>query len=92
MKGWGNGSRCEIAVVGKSGGGHVFMAEQVEGKTVFLDPQAKLVYDEDIFENVKRGLTKFFRTDTLSSIRVFWSVVRTGRRNERRGSTGDFGC
>lgn len=65
MKGWGDGSRCEIAVVGKSGGGHVFMAEQVEGKTVFLDPQANLVYDEDIFENVKRGLTKFFRTDNL---------------------------
>lgn len=65
MKDWGDGSRCEICVVWKDWSGHVFMAEQVEGKTIFLDPQSNKVYDENVFKETKMGRTKYFRTDNL---------------------------
>ena len=41
MYGFGNGSRAIVAVQWqkKYGGGHVFIAEQVDGKTIFIDPQ-----------------------------------------------------
>lgn len=65
MKDWGDGSRCEICVVWKDWSGHVFMAEQVEGKTIFLDPQSNKVYDESVFKETKMGRTKYFRTDNL---------------------------
>ena len=41
------------------------MAEQVDGKTLFLDPQSNKVYDEHIFKETKMGRTKYFRTDNL---------------------------
>lgn len=65
MKTWGDGARCEICIVWQDWNGHVFMAEQVEGKTIFLDPQSNEVYDESVFDQVKKGYTKYFRTDNL---------------------------
>ena len=66
MKEWGDGSRCEICVVWKdNGGGHVFMAEQVDGKVLFLDPQSNKVYDESVFDKAKKTYTKYFRVDDL---------------------------
>lgn len=66
MKEWGDNSRCEICVVWRdNGSGHVFMAEQVDGKTVFLDPQSNRVYDDTVFDKVKKFYTKYFRVDNL---------------------------
>lgn len=65
MKEWGDGARCEICIVKKDWGAHVFMAEQVEGKTIFLDPQTNKVYSESVFDNVRKTYTKYFRTDNL---------------------------
>lgn len=65
MKKWGDGSRCEICVVWKDYSAHVFMAEQVDGKTIFLDPQLNRVYDESVFRHTKIGYTKYFRVDNL---------------------------
>ena len=65
MKEWGDGARCEICVVWKRSGAHVFMAEQVEGKTIFLDPQTNTVYSESVFDDVRKTYTKYFRTDNL---------------------------
>ena len=41
------------------------MAEQVEGKTIFLDPQINKVYSESVFNDVRDICTKYFRTDNL---------------------------
>lgn len=65
MKSWGDGSRCEICVVWKDYSAHVFIAEQVNGKTLFLDPQSNRVYDESIFKQTKMNMTKYFRIDNL---------------------------
>ena len=42
MAKWGNGTRCEIFVAwkGNNGNGHFFVAEQIDGQTVFYDPQS----------------------------------------------------
>ena len=42
MAAWGDGARAEVRVAwkGAKGSGHVFVAEQVNGKTVFIDPQS----------------------------------------------------
>ena len=35
----GDGARVQVKIVFKNGQGHTFVAEQMDGKTVFLDPQ-----------------------------------------------------
>ena len=58
----GDGARCEICVVwADNGSGHVFMAEQVDGETIFLDPQSNKVYDDSVFDKVTKSYTKYFR-------------------------------
>ena len=67
MKQWGNGSRAEIAVKWEDGSGHIFAAENVGGKIVFIDPQwgihGKEV--EQYFIAAAQGLTKILRIDNL---------------------------
>ena len=66
MKSYGDGSRAEVYVQWKNGGAHVFVAEQVRGKTVFIDPQSG---NEDVshyFNDVKHGATLFARIDNLA--------------------------
>ncbi|MDD7201777.1 MAG: toxin glutamine deamidase domain-containing protein [Sphaerochaetaceae bacterium] len=38
MSEWGAGARCEICVAWDERNGHIFCAEQIDGKTVFYDP------------------------------------------------------
>lgn len=66
MNQWGNGARCEIAVIWKGGnGGHVFNAEQINGDTFFIDPQNGAIGMpvEDYFNNVEPGQIYICRTD-----------------------------
>lgn len=70
MKEWGDGSRCEIAIIDKNFSGHVFMAEQENGKTIYIDPQLNIKYDREIFKQITKSSlvkysVKFFRTDNL---------------------------
>jgi len=54
MSEWGNGSRAIVAVHWKSNGdGHVFMAEQFNGKTLFLDPQSNESDVSNYFSEIK---------------------------------------
>ena len=39
MSGYGDGARAIVRVQWQGGGGHVFIAEQVNGVTRFIDPQ-----------------------------------------------------
>ena len=88
MKEWGDNSRCEICVVWRdNGSGHVFMAEQVDGKTIFLDPQSNKVYDDTVFDKVKKSYTKYFRVDNLK----FNENISDCCLNRKEGKKDDSG-
>ena len=67
LRSWGDGSRAQVVVHWNRhhGGGHTFVAEQVKGQTIFVDPQTG---DSDVsryFDRVILGQTKFCRIDNL---------------------------
>ena len=71
MASYGDGTRVEIDVGwatsdGSGFDGHVFVAEQRDGKTYFIDPQNG---DADVswyFDHVQPGATRFARIDNLT--------------------------
>ena len=71
MASYGDGARVEIDVGwatsdGSGFDGHVFVAEQRDGKTYFIDPQNG---DADVswyFDHVQPGATRFARIDNLT--------------------------
>lgn len=71
MSEWGNGSRAIVGVHWKSNGaGHVFIAEQLDGKTLFIDPQSSESDVSYYFKIIKTSIkendyTYFFRIDNL---------------------------
>lgn len=58
MKEWGDGARAEISIFWQGGGGHVFAAERVNGKTVYIDPQDDKADASQYFKNEIRGRDK----------------------------------
>lgn len=62
MRSWGDGAIAEVYVEWKGGNAHVFMAEQIDGKTVFTCPQT---HDPnyDPFPHVQRGSGRAYRID-----------------------------
>ena len=64
---WGDGARAQVVVLWDSphGGGHTFLAEQVNGRTVFTDPQTGNTNVEQYFNRVQLGETQFCRIDNL---------------------------
>ena len=67
MAAWGDGARAEISITWKnSGTGHVFVAEQRNGVTVFIDPQTGNADCSRYFENVVKGKTNILRIDNNS--------------------------
>ena len=70
MQQFGDGSRAIVAVHWKTNnGGHVFMAEQVNGKTLFVDPQSGDTDVSRYFKLIKTNPFKpcgyLMRTDNL---------------------------
>ena len=66
MKSYGDGSRALVEVQWKGGGGHVFMAEQRNGKTIYRDPQVGVRYDsKTLLTNVKTTSVQVTRVDNL---------------------------
>ena len=71
MSEWGNGSRAIVGVHWKNDGmGHVFIAEQIDGKTLFVDPQSNNLDVKKYFKCIKTSIkesdyTYIFRTDNL---------------------------
>lgn len=67
MHQWGDESRAVVRVAWKGRrGGHVFIAEQEGGGTVFVDPQTGNYVDIDFYmSNAIKGETKLMRIDNL---------------------------
>lgn len=66
MKQWGDGARAEVYVAWSgSQSAHVFVAENREGKVVYLDPQSGKEDVSDYFKSVRKGSTMIARIDNL---------------------------
>ena len=67
MSGWGDGARAQVVVYWDTplGGGHTFLAEQLDGRTVFSDPQTGCSDVSEYFDRVIPGETQFCRIDNL---------------------------
>ena len=66
MKKWGNGARAQIRVRRKNKhSGHTFVAENINGEIVFVDPQTGEVYSNPEFVFFGTHKVNFFRIDTL---------------------------
>lgn len=67
MAAWGNGARAEVFVAftgGMTGArGHVFVAEQRDGKTYFIDPQTGDAECSRYFKDAMKGRTFILRID-----------------------------
>ena len=56
MKEFGDGARMEILADWGNNKSHVFIAEQIDGKTHFFDPQNRRKNCDDYFEKTKHIL------------------------------------
>ena len=66
MKEYGDGARAEVRVGWKgANSGHVFVAEQVNGETRFIDPQNGDLDCEKYFDYIRPSVTWFLRIDNL---------------------------
>lgn len=66
MAQYGEGARAVVRVQWIGGGGHVFIAEQKRGKTIYRDPQVGVKYErETVFNNVKTKDVQLVRTDNV---------------------------
>ena len=66
MAAWGDGSRAEVSVAWTKDEGHVFVAEQRDGTTVFLDPQSGDTDCSRYFNKALKGMTNILRIDNNS--------------------------
>lgn len=66
IKQWGNGSRAVIRVKWKGGGGHVFVAENIEGKIRYYDPQSGDNDCSRYFQDAREGKSTITRVDNLA--------------------------
>ena len=60
---WGDGSRAIVRVKMNEAAGHVFIAENIKGKVVFVDPQRNVTDCNLYFDHIVRGETWLLRTD-----------------------------
>lgn len=66
MEKWGNGSRAIVRVFwNNENRGHVFIAEQIKGNTVFLDPQCGKLDVKNLFLMSRIDKTYIMRIDNL---------------------------
>lgn len=66
MKQWGNRSRAVIRVKWRGGGGHVFVAENIEGKIRYYDPQSGDNDCSGYFRDAREGKSTITRVDNLA--------------------------
>lgn len=66
MEEWGDGARAQVVVVWKNtNAGHTFVAERVDGKTIYVDPQSGNKDVKSYFSRVQDGSVRLARIDNL---------------------------
>lgn len=66
MELWGDGARAVVGVGFTSDRGHVFFAERINGKTMFIDPQNASADCAEYFKMALKGRTHVTRVDNLT--------------------------
>ena len=79
MKSYGDGARAEIYVKWPDKGSHVFIAEQSQGKTLFLDPQTGKKNCSAYFTKAKSASIMFARIDGLEPCDEFDIFIESSR-------------
>ncbi len=81
MKSFGDGARAVVSVFWKAPqtNGHVFIAEQVDGKTIFVDPQSGNGDCGDYFMAAEVGETQILRIDDNDLTDLVFKAVRRRR-------------
>lgn len=75
---WGDGSIALISFARPGGAGHVFIAEQSHGKTVFVDPQVARVVNPQTrgyLSGAAPGTIRLFRLDNLEPVDLIAKCV-----------------
>lgn len=77
MEEWGDGARAIVRVEWESDelGGHVFIAEQYGGSTIFIDPQSGDADCSRYFDHVERDGTFCVRIDDKEITQVVEKAV-----------------
>lgn len=64
MQEWGDGARAQVVVVWKNTkAGHTFVAERINGKTIYIDPQNGKNDVTNYFSRVENGSVRIARID-----------------------------
>lgn len=80
MKRWGDGSRAVVGVGFDSTSGHVFFAEQIDGETVYVDPQNPSADCAEYFKMAVKGRTHITRIDNLQPSDRITDCCKNGDR------------
>ena len=78
MRRWGDGSRAIVGVMFPSGMGHVFFAMQIDGKTVYVDPQYPAADCEQYFKRYVKGKLYVIRVDNLQPSERITDCCKSG--------------
>lgn len=79
MQEWGDGARAQIVVLWTPFNGHTFIAEQIDGRTQYIDPQSGNADYTEWTDSALPGFTQFCRIDNLqtsSSINECYTEVQ----------------
>ena len=78
MRRWGNGSRAFVGVMFPSGMGHVFFVMQIDGETVYVDPQYPAADCEQYFKQYVKGGLYIIRVDNLQPSERITDCCKSG--------------
>lgn len=67
MQEWGDGARAQIVVLWTPSDGHTFIAEQIDGRTRYIDPQSANANYTEWIDSALPGFTRFCRIDNLQT-------------------------
>ena len=76
---WGDGARAIVGVGFCGRFGHVFIAEQRNGRTIYIDPQTGSADCSSYFEHAVNGQTYIARIDTLTPTNAILDCCKNRR-------------
>lgn len=75
MKKYGDGARAIVSCEWNTGGGHVFIAENVGGRVRYIDPQTHRSYANNYFSYIKKGSLGLTRVDNAQPNKYLNRIV-----------------
>jgi hypothetical protein len=83
MMSYGDGARAIVRVQWQDkygGGGHVFIAEQVNGSTMFIDPQIGSIDCSSHFSMAKKNQTYLMRVDNREFTELLFKCCKEAKQ------------